>query len=525
MGRTAAKIESLESIISSLAERLNSSGASSIGPYCKPSSVAAPHEPSSIQDGSRLLGSGQIIGQVAQGLPQLARDIDASRLKFPQDAPAFDPTTVFSEPHRNLYADPSDFKIKHEPDAVRPPHVRIRATRSGTLEFLRFLDKHKRLKFVPADEVDSTELYGAFSLLKDEAKDRLILDARPPNLNEKAFNAFTKTLGSITPLLQIELLPEETLSFSGDDLRDYYYGFVVSTARARRNCMNFEVKPSETREFSCYDPQFESHDALVPALATMAMGDLNAVELGQGSHVLLGLQSGAFEPEELLLIHGRAPRGSLAIGVIIDDFIVIRKLLRERFETLETAEGERRMSLMNQRYKDVGLLAHSGKAFRKQDTATFWGHSFSGRSGLIRASPTRLIPLMEVTGQIARLGVATVGLLEVLAGCWISVLQVRRRMFSLLEDIYAAQRGRQRVDIIRLDPNLVSELWTLVPLAGANLRAMTRAEVHLTDASKWGTAHVTSKLPLPIARELHRHCLAKGLWSKLLSESLAQLAS
>jgi hypothetical protein len=65
---------------------------------------------------------------------------------------------------------------------------------------------------------------------------------------------------------------------------------------------------------------------------------------------------------------------------------------------------------------------------------------------------------MHVTAQVASMGHATVGLLEVLAGSWVSVLQTRRRTMCLLEHIYAAQCS----EVVRLAAALVQELWGLV---------------------------------------------------------------
>ena len=356
-------------------------------------------------------------------------------MKFPQEAPGFDPTDLFDAEHKNLYMDPGMFSFEPDSSAPPPPRVRIHADRAGAFELLHFLDKHKRLRLVPVGEAKTTHLCGAFSLIKDELRGRLILDARPPNEVERTLNSYTKTLGCIDPLLQIELLPREVLVSNGDDLRDYYYGFVVSAPRMRRNCLNFHLNASEARGFSCWEDRFRSDEILLPALSTMAMGDCNAVELGQGAHILLGLRSAAFTPDELATIHGRAPRGQLAAGVLIDDFIMVEKVLRTRLLDSTPLESEERMEAMNAEYRRVGLLAHSEKAFRRSLQASFWGHAVDGDSGFVRAALTRLLPLMEATAAIARLGHATVGLLEVVTGSWVSVLQVRKRMMCLL-DLY-----------------------------------------------------------------------------------------
>ena len=66
----------------------------------------------------------------------------------------------------------------------------------------------------------------------------------------------------------------------------------------------------------------KQHEILYPCLSTLAMGDNQAVELGQCAHLQLGLTSTAFSTTELLTVHGRAPRGDVACGVVIDDVLI-----------------------------------------------------------------------------------------------------------------------------------------------------------------------------------------------------------
>ena len=160
------------------------------------------------------------------------------------------------------------------------------------------------------------------------------------------------------------------------------------------------------------------------------MGDNQAVELGQRSHVALGLVARAFTPYELLSVHGRAPRGAIAAGVVIDDFIVCEQI-PDNLPPEDCSEGTRRLDLICEEYCQRGLEAHPKKTFRKESVAEFWGGLCDGKSGRIRPNPKRLIPLVELTSQIAKLGYTTVGLLEVLAGAWISILQSRRRMLPV----------------------------------------------------------------------------------------------
>lgn len=105
---------------------------------------------------------------------------------------------------------------------------------------------------------------------------------------------------------------------------------------------------------------------------------------------------------------------------------------------------------------------------------------------MCRPAARRLVPLLQLTMRVAKLGYASVALLEVLCGCWISILQFRRRMMCLLRELYKAQQGRERSDVIALASPVIDELWVLcflAPLAATNLRARSHDEIFLSDAA------------------------------------------
>lgn len=302
IGRSAAKVESLAFLL----ERLQKATQDVVGSY-EHQRTAQGVPPRRSNAGHQCGDPGEVVGSLPQGVPQLAKCVEPSRLSFPKDAPGFDPTELFEEPHKSVYKDPVAHAASPDLSKWEPPRVRIHASRDQALELLQFLDRHHRLRLVPVEKVRKNFLCGAFCLVKDEAKDRLILDARPPNLLEETLRDWSKTLGAISAVLQIELLPHHNLIMSGTDLKDYYYCFKVTRARAERNTLNFPLKPGEAQQFQCYSEQLHGHKTLYPCLSTMAMGDCQAVEMGQKCHVKIGLNAGIFSPQELLCIHGLAP--------------------------------------------------------------------------------------------------------------------------------------------------------------------------------------------------------------------------
>ena len=124
------------------------------------------------------------------------------------------------------------------------------------------------------------------------------------------------------------------------------------------------------------------------------------------------------------------------------------------------------------------------------------------------------------------LGKASVGLLEVLAGSFVAAFQLRRRLMSTLEEVYAAQRDRLRTDVVSFSPELHDELLSAVSLlavAQTDFRLRPSDRLVASDASTNSEAAVYASVPPHLTEELQRHALQGGMWNKLLSPCDAYL--
>ena len=152
-----------------------------------------------------------------------------------------------------------------------------------------------------------------------------------------------------------------------------------------------------------------------------------------------------------------------------------------------------------------GLNPHPKRIFREVAKTDIWGAHINGDSGIIRPAARRLVPLLHVTIQVARLAVASVVLLEIVCRAWMSILQFQRRM------VRHPQAEHDHTDLISLSAEIVAELWVLVipsPLAATDLRAKSIDEIFLTDASEDAVAGVRVKVYGKVfSVELHRHRL------------------
>ena len=325
-------------------------------------------------------------------------------------------------------------------------------------------------------------------------------------------------MASAAALTGFELRDGESLRMSGQDVSDFFYQFVVTSSRLQRNVLHGKLTENELVEiFQRRDPAFKSGGFV--GLQTMAMGDLRACEFAQGSHLSVLLEAKGFVPSELIMMHQPLPRGLLSVGVVIDDLVMLERVTKELgSRTGTTADG--RMEPVKKAYNEVGLPINAAKEFRNSACASFWGVEIDGDAGLMRANSHRVWPLILITLRTCILGLATVGLLESLSGSWISVLMLRRRLLSLMSEIFlATSSGLTAGAVVRLSDSLKDELLTLVllaPYAVVNFRAKHLCSIRATDSSDWGSAAVSGEVSEEVAREAYRCSLTRSSWSRLL---------
>ena len=366
-----------------------------------------------------------------------------------------------------------------------------------------------------------------FAVPKNLTADRLILDARGPNLLEPGRTAWTQSLGTISAVLGISLKDDEILLMSGADLSDYYYHYVISEERVLRNALAGVLAPSEAKLFSCYCKELENKGPLRACLGSMAMGDLNSVEFGQLSHLALTFAADAASADELLTLRSSPSRSNMQIGVVIDDWVALQKIKKREAAVLTrgTSEGAVRLRKMSAKYKETGLVQNMKKGFEEVTEASFWGGKVNGVAGTVRPLPERTLPVLSLTVDVIRCGYATKHLLATLAGFYISAFQFRRRFMSLLEEIFLAPSWMEDHCTFRIWPALEAELWCLViatPMVRTNLRADYLNQISATDASDSFEAEVSTEVSAEFVEEVHRHSLRKSVWTRLLHPLSAQ---
>ena len=257
-------------------------------------------------------------------------EIVADRIKM-EGEPTFDPLPYLDTRSKILYQDPVGQALDPSEVDVPFPVVKVHATHREKMQLLHKLDRTNRLTIATADQVREFAPNGLFSVIKDLQFDRMILDARRPNLLQPPLNRWILSMASASNLLDLSLEPEEDLVMGGDDLVDYYYKFIVGDARAHRNFLVGSMTGREAKKFKAC-PKDIPDDVAYACLRSLAMGDCSACEFAQTAHLSLGIRSGAFTLQQLLTLRGRVPRDRFITGIIIDDLVYMEKVERSQRE-------------------------------------------------------------------------------------------------------------------------------------------------------------------------------------------------
>ena len=517
MCRTASKVESLSQMLDELEVQAVSLCPHSQGYFSSSKQTDLPGKVSE--------RPGLVLGVSESSSMTTFKPVNPSRLTF-MGQPSFDPSSFLDPLSRKIFQDPLQTREDPRTSLKLPPKLRVHCSRSEKIRLFELLDSSNRLALFEASEVTPKFGSGLFSVVKDLERDRMILDSRGANILEEPPGRWIKSLASGEQLCKLTLEPWERLAVSGNDLRDFYYVFQVSASRARRNVLVGSVHPCEVQHLRAYKPWHAHTKALFGCLATLAMGDCQAVELAQSCHLSIGLQFGAITPETLMTMYKPIPRSEVFSGLVIDDFISFAKV-GDRFEK-GSSLGAEVAGQMQTAYKKVGLIPHEKKAFRDDLASSFCGVDLDGEVGLLRASLKRAIPIVGILLKLVSVGASTGDLLQVVAASLISLFLFRRRMLALLDPIFCAYRIAGPRDIIHLSGEVRSTLLicsVLMPIAVTNLRASSPKVIVASDASNWGEAAVIATIEQNFGKEMLRHSLRKSIWTKLLAPASAWMRS
>ena len=224
MGRSAGKFESIEETLMNLERKACALAELGQG-YVR-------FEEEVMKSGAVSTDSGVVVGHCPTTEMSTFKPVDPERISF-VGQPKFRAEEYLDPKGREVFLDP--LKCRDDPDSFQGtiPRVRVHCSLSQKVRLFELLDASQRLHLWLPHEVDLRYGAGMFCVVKSLKKDRLILDSRPGNLLEKPLSRWIKSLASGDALLRLVLEQDECVLASGNDVRDFYHLFSVSTARSK----------------------------------------------------------------------------------------------------------------------------------------------------------------------------------------------------------------------------------------------------------------------------------------------------
>ncbi len=244
MGRAAAKFESLDGSLQRLASSLVE-----VHDGLRGYVVDRDDRPEVFEDA--WMKCGTLLHSIETKEAVVAKPIIASRISVPIE-PSFDPLKFFDAPTAELYLHPIDNATDFKLFDGEVPMVKVNAILEEKLSLYKKLASTGRLRAVPSCEKRGAFVSGLFAVGKNEEKDRLILDARPPNKLEAPKGKWCSSMASGSCLCDLVLKPGHTMLASGLDLTDYFYQFRISNQRVYRNILAGSLTGSQAKLGSCF---------------------------------------------------------------------------------------------------------------------------------------------------------------------------------------------------------------------------------------------------------------------------------
>ena len=411
----------------------------------------------------------------------------------------------------------------------RRPWAPPRGVALSSAELLKLcarLDAAGILALVPAEEAEDISPIFAVRKKFDPARGvwflRLLFDRRRRNARERHLLGASRDLPHAACFLDIVLGEEEHIEIDASDLECFYYTARVSDKRAARNVFGRPLPASKFAACACYDRTVLGDRPVVPALATLAMGDRNAVDFAQRAHREVLLRAGALDPRCEVHYGAPLPRSKTLHGIMIDDRVALSIVPPGPAGLEVRARATREWQAAMDAYAASCGKPVPEKAQRRARAGRVWGAWLDGQRGTLGGPPERRAALALLSVRVAACGCGSPALLRRLLGSWVFHLMFRRAAFSVLDaafrfahdgEVHEGGEARDPTCVTRLPAAVRAELVAIAllsPLLVTDLRAPVAAQVWCSDASPTKGAVVRADVPRSVATELWRHRDSRG---------------
>lgn len=348
---------------------------------------------------------------------------------------------------------------------------------------------------------------GLFAVPHKAETDRIILDRRPQNELERRLVMARLPHGSL--LTQLILPKGFSIRGSGDDLSNFFYLLKHTEEWLGRNCVG---EPFDGGKFTDWGGKKGCKYML--AFRVIPMGDCNAVDLAQETHMQILRDCGAMQDDETLAYKKVVPASHTLEGLYIDDHLVMQILPgRKTRRSRQKFRDEELITKSRNQYKHLGLPVSEKKQFTKASNFTAWGTNVDSESGRVGVAIEKLKGIGGLVVEVCNLKKVTKKLLQKVVGLLVHPAMHRRLLMSLFQEVYQFIGRMKPKKEYYLPPSVREELlWMCLclPVMHSNIRMPVSCRIGASDASLQGGGRAACCTSEVIAHTLYRYSEHSG---------------
>ena len=326
---------------------------------------------------------------------------------------------------------------------------------------------------------------------------RIIMNLVPINQVVRGIEGDVGTLPSWAGMTPLNLMPDEDLIVSSEDVRCFFYIFKIPLAWHRYMAFNRPLPPSlcGARAGTWY-----------PCSAVLPMGFKNSVALAQHVHRYIlrrALQTVPLGGEGELRKDRTFPSCPSMFRVYLDNFDELRKVSKQLAETVE-GKVSPLIAGLREEYLRLGVPRHPKKGVASQRKAEVQGAIIDGEQGLAFPKPEKVLKYMQLSRLLLQQKMCTQKQAQVVAGGLVYLCLFRRPLLGCLNAVWKFITGFEgsppfiKMTIPNEVKSEIARFMGLVPLAYMDFRTHISPHVTASDASEHGGGLTVSAGPSPV---------------------------
>ena len=442
----------------------------------------------------------------AEALAKQALEVDPNRMSLPEQA---GPPDFLAESQTQEFLTMPQWVPKEGPiPELKACH---KVSPKNELQVVKKLLDSGMATLIPAsdavhDSAGKVVSGGLFAVPHKAASDRIINDRRPFNIGENRLDWSRLPHGSL--LTQLVLPPDHSIRASGDDLSNYFYLIKHLPEWLPRNTVGRPWDGSHFQEYGCV-PGLQ----YMVAFNVVCMGDTNAVDIAQQTHIGILRQASCLKSQHLLEYGKVVPASHTLEGLYIDDHLVLQILPSRRLHKGMSFEDEAIVARSRQQYADLSLPVSAKKAFTYEHDFIAWGTQVSSRSGRVGCPLSKLKQIEAAICEVVKLPHVTKRILQQVVGLCVHPAMHRREVMCLFECIFKVIAESPEGKFFKLPVPCKEELLSMAlmfPALRGNIKWRISPRISATDASSEGGGRAATFTTNAVATALYRHAVHRG---------------